>query len=490
SYTDAPGAPLAKLTRTVARGQRVGTTFAARPLRDLGEATLTASDLKGPSGSIPAKRIDLRYFHHQPARGHNDVAYVLQPRGLRPVAGAGLTLGKDLTRQFLVTVDVPADAKPGLYAGEIVLAAGPLKHAVPIEIEVLDLELAPLDYPSGFFGLDIPGGIADPEATYRALFTLFRSHGMTTFSGGPGVTFQGFAADGTPRLDTAACDDYLRIARECGFTGEVFSYGGPGWIHGLYDGEHRQAWEASGKPFAELLRVVWTAHAEHAKAAGWQQINFGVIDEPRTDDGVKGVIDFLDQHRTAVPFLRLGGFYSVNWDDNHHGIQDIFGKTVWSGMGVWGAKDIAKAKELGVELYLYNQGADRVTMGALAWAARQRGIEGSICWHGWALHGYQYFDLDGREPDTAMVHWGKGVLYPTLHLARSAEGVADLRFAITLDRAARAAGDRPEAKEALAWLAGIVDGIVPGTRDLPPEIAGEDAFRDGCIERLRKLAER
>ncbi len=86
-----------------------------------------------------------------------------------------------------------------------------------------------------------------------------------------------------------------------------------------------------------------------------------------------------------------------------------------------------------------------------------------------------------------MVHWGREQIYPTIHLVNSAEGIADFRFAVTLERVARAAGDRPEATEALAWLASIVDGMPMGSRELPAAIVGEDAFRDGCIERLRTL---
>ncbi len=33
-------------------------------------------------------------------------------------------------------------------------------------------------------------------------------------------------------------------------------------------------------------------------------------------------------------------------------------------------------------------------------------------WHLLALHGYQFFDLDGREPDTAMINWTSQGIVP------------------------------------------------------------------------------
>jgi hypothetical protein len=36
-------------------------------------------------------------------------------------------------------------------------------------------------------------------------------------------------------------------------------------------------------------------------------------------------------------------------------------------------------------------------------ARLHKGIRGRMQWHLLALHGNQFFDLDGREPDTAML---------------------------------------------------------------------------------------
>lgn len=488
AFLDAPGAPFTELTATAARGQRLALSFAVRALRDFPAATVTVGNLRGPSGVIPAGAADIRHVHHGLSRRPNGVAYTIAPVGLRPVGDGRPVLAKDLTRQFWITIDVPGDAKPGRYAGEATLSAGPLAETVPIAIEVLDVALDEVDFPRGFFGAGDPGAGGD-EALTRAVLTLFRGHGMTTYSGGPDIRFDGLDAEGRPQLDFSPLDAFLGIARDCRMGGEAFRYGSLGWVRGLYEGPHRQAWEASGKPFGELLTLVWDAVHEHAASAGWPRINYGVIDEPRVLEQAREIRSFLVQHRSAVPALRLGGFFSVDWhrdDELSREIQGIFASTSWSAMNLHGDVDVAKAKELGVDLYLYNQGADRATHGAFAWARMHQGVRGHIGWHAFAVSGYQFFDLDGREPDYAMYHRRRGGIDPTLALARSAEGVTDLRLAATLRRVARAAGARPEAAEALTWLDAVVSAIPPSLREVPAELAG-DGFRNGCIRRLRAL---
>ncbi|HYE08282.1 MAG TPA: hypothetical protein VEL07_22400 [Planctomycetota bacterium] len=486
TFVDAPGAAGSGLERIACAGEAATRTFAIRPLKDLGEVTVTASDLKGPAGTIPASAIDLRYVHHHVNRGFNDVAYAINPMGLRRIGK--LRLDKDLTRQFWVTVEIPATTKPGRYAGAIAIAGDAITTNVPLTIEVTDLELAELDFPIGFFGLWSPDELGRPDGM-RELMALHRRFGMTSYSGGPGIGFNGFDASGEPKLDFAACDAFFATAREVGFRHEVFNYGGPAWVDGIDGGPHREAWEASGKTHAQLLATVWGAVLAHAKAADWPRINQGMIDEPRVTEQARDIANRLKALHEAVPELPIGGFYSVHWDDSelNRAIQDIFANATWSALNLHGPTDVAKAKELGRELYMYNQGVDRHTYGLYTWARMNQGVRGMLNWHNSCISGFQFFDLDGREPDFAMVHYGAKELIPTLTFARCREGVTDLRYAVTLANAAKAKPRSADAKEALAWLEGLAQAIPPGKRDRPASLDGEEAFRAGCIERLKKL---
>ncbi len=492
TFADAPGATADGMKRAAPAGVFASSTFAIRPLRDFGAVTVTAGDLKGPAGAIPASAVEVRYVHHQLRRGFNDVAYSILPIGLRTIAGSKLELGRDLTRQFWVAVDIPADAKPGVYTGQVAVTAGALKAAIPLTIEVLDVRLAEIDFPTGFFGLWAPEELARKDGT-RELMTLLRRYGMTSYSGGPGIGFDGFDEKGEPKLDFAALDAFFATAREVGFTHEVFGYGGPGWVDGIDGGPHREAWEASGKTYAQLLAKVWGAVFAHAKAANWPQINHGMIDEPRVIEAAQDLASHLKALHEAVPELRIGGFYSVHWDDSalSLAIQDIFKTVTWSALGEYQEIDMAKGKEFGREMYKYNQGVDRHTLGLYTWARMNQGMRGMMNWHTAAISGFQYFDLDGREPDFAMVQYGAKEFIPSLALARCREGIIDLRYAVTLAAAANATmnakPDSAAAKEALAWLDSLTKAIPAGVRERPAMIEGDEGFRNGCLERLQKL---
>ena len=496
AFTDAPGKPSAELRRIAARGQRASFTFAVRPLKDGGAASLACTDLTGPGGVIPASKVDLRYVHHAIKRGFNDIAYRIGPEGLRRVAGSGLALTKDLTRQFWVTVAVPADAKAGLYRGNVRLTASGVDLSVPLQVDVPEIVLEEPDFAFGFYGTHVPGELPAVRrgAAMGELLTLLRNNGMNSYSGGPNIPFSGFDEAGNPKLDFAACDEFFRTAKACGFTGPVYHYGGPGMVSGLHGGyvigEEGRAWvQKTGKPFPELLKIVWGAVKEHADRQGWPVIYYGLLDEPRVLERAQEHLEFHKAYRDAVPFVRAGGSYSVNWtatDPLHVTIQDLFKTMNWSALNSWDQTDLDKAREFGRELHIYNQGTSRYSFGAYQWACLRKGIRGRMQWHLLALHGYQFFDLDGREPDSAMINWGRTEIIPTISLSRCAEGAADFRFATTLWSRAQAKKELPAGKAALAWLDEVCAKI-GSSRQPPKDFIDDESFRAACVEHLRKL---
>jgi len=71
-----------------------------------------------------------------------------------------------------------------------------------------------------------------------------------------------------------------------------------------------------------------------------------------------------------------------------------------------------------------------------------------------ALSGYQFFDLDGREPDPGVVNFGRKEIIPTLYTLRTCEGAYDLRFAVTLWNLAEKKKDLPAAKSCAGFPRG------------------------------------
>jgi hypothetical protein len=493
TFVDAPGKTDGKLQRAAARGQRLGFTFAVRPLKDFsGEVKLTATELSGPGGKIPASNVDLRYVHHLTQRGFNDIAYTIAPMSLRHLDGSVLKLSKDLTRQFWITLDIPEDAKPGAYRGEVALTAGELSLKLPIVADVLDLTLDDPDYNIGFLGSWIPAGKSNG---WYDLGKLMKQYGMNSFCGGPNIPFEGFDENGKPKLDFAACDEFFKELRKAGYTHPVYSYGSPAMVEGLQDGysigETVHGWEKkTGKPFSEILKIVWGAVKEHSEKENWLPVYYGLLDEPRVVEGAQENLAFHKAYHDAVPFVKTGGFYSVNWKD--HGpletaIQDIFKTMYWSGVNGHTQDDLDSAKKFGRELHVYNQGLDRFTFGAYSWAEMHKGVKGLMQWHTLALSGYQWFDLDAREPDPAVINWGKKEVIPTLYTVRTCEGAFDLRIATTLWNMAEKKKGGPEAKAAQDFLEDVNKQIEVGKSTPPKGFMDGETFRNTCFDHIKKL---
>ncbi|HYE04343.1 MAG TPA: hypothetical protein VEL07_02375 [Planctomycetota bacterium] len=498
SLLDDVGDPSGSMRRTGARGQRLAFTFAVRPGADLGAVGVVASDLTAGAATIPASAVEIAYVHHLTRRSGGGIGYVIAPSNVRPLAGSGLGLPKGLTRQFWITVAVPEDAAPGTYAGGVTLTAGAISRTLPLSVEVLDLALDEPDFNVGFFDVWAPTGTPEERAaSMRSALLLMKRNGMNTMTGGPNIPFTGLDESGRPKLDFSACDQFFAVLKECGYTRPIYTYGGPAMVTGLH-GSHRigkegRAWaEKTGKPFNELLALVWTAVKEHGESQGWPPLNYGMLDEPRVLDDARQSLELHRAYRDAVPFLRTGGYYSIHWDDDpvNLAIQDIFATMHWSGLNVHTQVDLDKARELGREIHIYNQGYDRFSFGAYQFAEMRKGVKGRIQWHANALHGYQFFDLDGREPDTAAMMWGRAGAIPTMVLVRANEGMGDFRFATTLMNLAEARKDSPASEAALAFLDGISRQIPIGERLAPKEYIGDEAFRLECIRHIKAILAR
>jgi hypothetical protein len=148
--------------------------------------------------------------------------------------------------------------------------------------------------------------------------------------------------------------------------------------------------------------------------------------------------------------------------------------------------DFDKAKELGRDVHLYNNGKSRFSFGAYQWAEMHKGAKGRLEWHTLNLAGYQFFDLDGQEPDYGFINWGRDEIIPTIGLARCGEGATDFRLAVTLWNAAEKKKGTPEAKAAQDYLEEVNKAIGAGKREAPAGFSDE-TFRSTCIEHLKKL---
>ena len=227
----------------------------------------------------------------------------------------------------------------------------------------------------------------------------------------------------------------------------------------------------------------WRAVDEHARAAGWPTIFYAMCDETRVREQAERELEFMKMMQTvsaAFPdTVRTSGSYSVNFrnrptdeDDLLYWHQRFFENLDVSSLNSHDESVMDEARRLGKEVHIYNQGRTRYSFGLYQWSEFRKGVKARWQWHLNVLHGYQFFDLDGREPDTAMICYGRNTIYPTIHFERCREGAEDFYLyqtaldAVTLARAAGNAGPAVGRLEAL--LQDAEEAVRLNQRNAPP----------------------
>lgn len=466
------------LTAEAVRGEYEPLCLAIRPTRDLGRCRLELVPGEGwPASTVSVVRYGL-------SRGFGSLAWRTVPHTLRPASE--VELPADVTREIIVTANVPADAAPGARTAalRVIGPDGRDVLSVPLRLTVLDLVLdRTTDYQMGFFGLEPPDSLMPPGTANAALvetLRLLREHGMNGVSGGPNLRLTGWR-DGRPQIDFAACDAFFETLEQAGFTGPVNGYGGLRFA-GLHDGyQHgetaQRVAQQSGLPFDEALRRAWQAVDAHARERGWPTIFYAMCDETRVRETAERELAFMQaMAKVSAEFPRTvqtSGSYSVGFRTRPTDPEDLatwhqrfFGALDISSLNLHDETVMAEAARLGKQIHIYNQGTSRYSFGLYQWSEAQKGVRARWQWHLNVLHGYQFFDLDGREPDTSMIVYGRNGIYPTLDFERCREGAEEFYLLNTLARLA-AASQKPGAAAARDWLDALAAGIAIGQRNPP-----------------------
>jgi len=368
---------------------------------------------------------------------------------------------------------------------------------------VLPFELDEADFTTGFFGIEpnLPANVAGRDALQRQIFQMLRERGMTAFAGGPPIEFSGLDAFGQPKLDFTAADKFMEEAKKAGFSREFNSYGGfevtnfsdPGYVKG----ETGAALEKQyGLPYEQIVRRVVGALQAHAERQAWLPFTYHMCDETRVTGVAQQQLELMRLLKRASPWLQTTGSYSVSFrptdDPVAPYLQGFFRALDSSMLNDHDETVMAKAKELGKKVYIYNQGQGRYSFGLYQWSERAKGVAGRYQWIAFTRHGYEYFDLDGREPDTGVIFYASDRLRSTPALERAGEGMNDFRYLQTLENLAAKAEDMEfeEAKQAAVgarrFLAKIADSIALDQRR-KPDALDLDAVRREAAERILSI---
>ena len=488
----APAPNALKLTADAVRGEYEPLCIAVKPTRDLKGCKI---DLEFPLGGkfLPHTMHKVRY---NTSRGFGSIAYHVRPYDLREFKT--VDLAKDVTREFIATVKVPEDADAGTYGARLRVydAAGQAILTVPVAVNVHDVTLnRETEFLMGFFGLH-PNSWLVPAEKYDEYFeqtlAMLREHGMNALTRAPSMELTGWR-NGQPVIDFKDCDEVFALYRKYGFTRPIGNYGR--FISGLHTRYEKGAAgekveRESGLDYQEALLRVWGAIDRHARANNWPTVFYTLCDETRVRDRAERELAFMKMMRVASKrypkTLRTLGSYSVGWqkaltdkNDMHYWHQKFFEELDVSSLNRHDQAVMDKAVELGKDIHIYNQGRSRYSFGLYQWSEFTKGVKARWQWHLTILHGYQFFDLDGREPDPSMIVYTSKGIRPTIYFERCREGAEDFYLYQTLAHkiaANRKTGRKPAATAtAAAWLKTITDVVKINQRRAPE---GYDAHKN------------
>jgi hypothetical protein len=490
-----PGEKVEELKGAAFAGEYEPVALSLLPLRDLGQAVVSVTDLQGPGGAaIPASAIDVGHVQHRISRVTMEGSvYTIAPKLIQPHAAAPVPAG--VTRTFWLTVKVPGNAPPGLYNGSVKLKTergGEL--TMPLKFTVRKGMLDPVDIPAGPWShmINLPWFEEETAQWNHAMaaksLQKLRAYGFTTASGLPELTLRGFK-NGVPDIDFSRGDAQMKLFREQGFKMPVITYCE---FHGLstyYKDEN--AMRAAGfSDYSQYIKAIFTAVQRHADQAGWLPVYWNIADEPVGDD-LSRAADNAEAYRKAFPkgppyFTGASSFRGNDVKDPHFRLSRALH------VADWNEHDLAAVKlqqSTGSDWAFYN-GGNRWTYGIYMYkAAKQHGMKFRLAWHWNNVAGDPYYALDCREDDYAWCNsTADGALIPSVEFERLREGLGDYRRLVTLSRLAKEqAGKSPAAADADKLIADILTTFALGDRELP---AGQSfttirARLDAAIERLR-----
>ncbi len=188
---------------------------------DLFDVAIWPGSLTGPEGTIPAENLEVRLvrrclmrrLYTLPVEQSLPVSRFLDPP--RP-----FDLPSGSLKEVWVTTEVPADAAPGTYTGQIVVkpAEGPSTE-IPLSLEVLPFKLGPAgDRMYGLYYHRLGRQLDDVERV-RVELRDIRAHGGSILK--PSLPIAYTRGDAGIRIEYGFVRRGLELMREAGFRGPV-----------------------------------------------------------------------------------------------------------------------------------------------------------------------------------------------------------------------------------------------------------------------------
>ncbi len=473
----------ASLAVFAAPGEREPVSFAVRALRDIKDLSASISPLKGDKGGVLSDAVQTGVVRCIVRKVHPRTSdMLLLPAFIEPMHPVDVPA--DTSQWFWFTAHVPEDAAPDIYRGTITVSGDGASVEIPVQLEVLPIELM---QPPG-----ISWGMYDDVRTYSdaadALEEKWRDqaeHGMTSVGlcGNLGAEMEmrgGRGNGGGNRPLAGGGEVVVAWTGETDFERAMAAYQAAGftepvqWLMGRDVSKFAAAQGAmESQAYADAYAGVIRAVLARAQERGWPEIIFQPVDEafehrPRFEqmmremqilkdlgvkveaDGMNGkpegieealpYMDYLNFH--DGPFLRRGTYDAEAWQQFRQRMESL-GKTIWFyNVEISGHRPENARFSQGFHLWL--NGAK----GAFTWSYR------SIIPDPYGLNPKRKFVFMHRYPPM-----GDEVGGPSIGFEALREGIDDYRYLYTWERLcekALAEGYREQkatAKYSRRWLA-------------------------------------
>ena len=444
-----------------AAGQNLIFRVAITAFADGQTITVTPPTLSGP-GTIPASATRV-LFQNFRQRGIDAVECGLLPTDTVP-------LESGVTRCFWMWMQVPKDAKPGAFAGNVVLSAGTSKITFPVKLQIYPFTLEDnLPYAFGmWYGMNKPADESQTRRVIKEQLTFMREIGFT------GVDASGPDANGhmdTYLIDLARESGLGRNPRQMSMTSTL----GMGRALaktrlGLGEQEDRQPGCEFDHPefhgmFLESARKFGAFQKQCPLPLAVQS-----VDEPR-EKSLNSWNRNYDDTCVYADLLRAGGIktminpmYDITHGKDYTGFidhLDVYSSHAWNNS----ERSFHLAKEKGKTIWLYNSGMDRYTWGFYNWRFQSQGrMEWAFC-EAQDSSEFGYAGQDWYNPFSGMGGYAPSAPYTTCkggHLFQScyyevSMGITDYAYIYTLTEALKKAGPDKTATvtSATAFLAAI-----------------------------------
>lgn len=392
---------------------------ALRALRPLQTVALTVGDLLGPNGSrIPASAWDIRTVRcwRQRKGSSWSTEYQVMPELLEPAAP--FDLAPDTTKEFWLTVHVPADAAPGEYRGPVTVQTAEGKQwQTTLSLQVLPFTLAEPERVVGMYWRDTG---PEPEVLDKQIADMV-AHGVraVTISRPPNIT----AVGGKLMVDTTALRAFLRHLRDLGIRGPI-----PYFADFRNEIKHAVPQMDPDEAYVQIIAALEQVSSDPTAL----KLLHYPVDEIGNDDSRGKLANHLCSLVAKVPgatsYITVNNYASgEKWGDTFD---------IWCGNVDYTPEQERQLLARGKRYMRYGSSYVndcRKSRNNCGLGFYKRPAEAMFFWHYQYPVGDPFNDLDGDSRDWCAAYPGPdGTPIPTMDWESHREGIDDMRYVATL----------------------------------------------------------